>query len=320
MIICVLSFPTRLAPVQVQFGVGHPFSSGISSIDYSVISMKMMQSYRESTLWRKRDLFDYSEQHVLFDTPSYFIDDVTEMYGTYLISGNEIECEFTNDLLKRVTIYPNVTAEGLGCVSKSGILYPQHYHLYGCMQFAKKIHPRFDEVFKLILNKDADAKFLLLDGARSLIPRFRNHLHSNSSEDIYRNFVFVPRSGHLDYLHLLSLHSVFLNMFPFGSGITSSEALSLCVPVIVAVGLNSVLPLAMQQISMLGEDLEKHLFAYTVKSFASKSVDVAFGRTIPLTEMKTRICERKYRLFGKDVLKNTTWEWMNFLSQVSLVY
>lgn len=186
------------------------------------------------------------------------------------------------------------------------------------MQFPKKMHPRFDEVFRSILDLDKDAKFLLMDGARSIIPRLKYSLNIKDPEKIFHNFVFVPRNEHDDYLQLLSLLSVFLNTFPFGSGITSSEALSLCIPVIVAPGLNSVLPLAMHQVHMLGEDLKDYLFAHDVSSYAVKSFNVAFGNMIPLPKLKQIICDRKDRLFGKGILKNITLEWMSFLARLSL--
>jgi hypothetical protein len=312
----------------------------------------MTQNYREVTTSPRKALFDYSEQHVLFDTPSYFIDDVSGHYGNSIIDSDNrevctnycvtlfftsfilllffliafynfilkfyiLQCEYFDDLFKKLRMYPNVSAAGLGCVSKDGDIFPRRYHLYGCMQFPKKMHPRFDEVFHSILVLDKDAKFLLMDGARSIIPRLKYSLDIKDPEKIFEHFVFVPRSEHGDYLQLLSLLSVFLNTFPFGSGITSSEALSLCIPVIVAPGLNSVLPLAMHQVHMLGEDLKEHLFAYNVSSFAVKSFNVAFGNMIPLRRLKQIICDRKDRLFGGKVLKNITWEWMSFLAGLS---
>lgn len=41
---------------------------------------------------------------------------------------------------------------------------------------------------------------------------------------------------------------MFLNTIPFGAGITSSEAISLCVPVIVYPNATSVLQLALAQV------------------------------------------------------------------------
>lgn len=56
----------------------------------------MIQSYRELTTSPRKALFDYSEQHVLFDTPSYFIDDVSNHYGNSIINSNNSEV-CTND-------------------------------------------------------------------------------------------------------------------------------------------------------------------------------------------------------------------------------
>ena len=39
----------RLAPIQVQYGIGHPLSSGSRAVDYSVIAQSMAPGYRELT-------------------------------------------------------------------------------------------------------------------------------------------------------------------------------------------------------------------------------------------------------------------------------
>jgi hypothetical protein len=36
----------RLAPVQIQFGIGHPISSGSGAIDYSIVSESMLHEYQ----------------------------------------------------------------------------------------------------------------------------------------------------------------------------------------------------------------------------------------------------------------------------------
>ena len=45
--------------------------------------------------------------------------------------------------------------------------------------------------------------------------------------------------------------TVFLNTFPFGAGITTSEALSMCVPVLVLPDLVSTAQLALAQVSQV---------------------------------------------------------------------
>jgi hypothetical protein len=83
---------------------------------------------------------------------------------------------------------------------------------------------------------------------QSLIPRWTFSL-SMSEEQIHTRFLFLPRLPHPAYLQLLSYSAVFLNTFPFGSGITSSEALAMCVPVLVLPELVSVLQIAYAQVS-----------------------------------------------------------------------
>lgn len=317
-------------------------------MDYSIISSGMLQSFRESTQHLDEDLegskdctegrsgkFEYKEQLVLFDSLGYYLDDPASFYGEDILHELQITsngsisnlCEVTNELLRGVGIYPNISAQGIGCVSRHPTFSPventapsfhytkieRSYNVYGCMQLAKKFHPSFDQVFVGILRLDPHAKFLLLGSCRMIIPRLMHALNYTHEEQIYKNFVFVPRTPHQTYLKLLTLTSVFLNPILFGAGVTSSEAIAMCIPVVVFPKASSVLPLAMTQVLTLGDDITQYLIANDVESYVQLSVDVANGRNIPLGVLKHMICAEKHRLFGKMMLEETANEWLTFL-------
>ena len=103
-----------------------------------------------------------------------------------------------------------------------------------------------------------------------LVHRWKIALNYTDVEELYTRFVFVPKLQHPDYLkfvsftcgHLAVLYfpvrflfnffifyrTVFLNTFPFGAGVTTSEALSMCVPVLVLPDLVSTAQLALSQV------------------------------------------------------------------------
>jgi hypothetical protein len=119
--------------------------------------------------------------------------------------------------------------------------------LYGCMQMPKKMHPRFDAVLGGILRADPRARILVMQRAMDLVPRWQRTL-GLSAADIRRRILFVPRLEHRDYLRLQALTSAFLNTFPYGAGITSSEALALCLPVVTLPSEISVLQMTLAQV------------------------------------------------------------------------
>merc|ERR1712023_235800 len=103
------------------------------------------------------------------------------------------------------------------------------------------MHPSFDPVLARVLRADPRAVIMVgsnfaaffprllaranydLDAINSPLPRF-------TMEELHKRILLVPRIPHFDYQQLISLSSVFLNTFPFGAGITSSEAIATCVP------------------------------------------------------------------------------------------
>ena len=323
----------RLAPVQIQFGWGHPFSSGIPAIDYTIISIQMLQnqtSLRDLTF--SKEPFQYYEQLVTFESQAYYLNDPTtfvdeNQYTDHIVHINHtfstISCEKTNEFLKRIGIYPNITAEGIGCMpikSFGANVSQESYRVYMVMQMYKKMHPAFDLVLTGIVSKDPSAKILMMDGSRSIIPRILKILDYQSPEFIFKNFVFVKRTEHYEYLKLMKLSSVFLNTFPFGAGVTSSEAIAMCLPVIVLSNYSHTLPLALSQVVALGDDISKYILAHDLYSYIDKAVAVAngqFSNDMNIKEFKNLICKRKENLFDASILSAVSREFVEFFINIA---
>ena len=266
-----------------------------------------------------KNIYYYTEQLVLFDSLGYFLDDPMEEFGydkNEFITGRS-SCEDLDEYFQSLGVYPNISSHGVGCTSvERNRTYDRVYHIYASVQLVKKMHPLYDQVLVGIIRLDPPAKILLLDKARSIIPRLLKQLNSSNENDIYRNFVFLPRAEHKKYINMLLLSSIFLNPFPFGSGITSSEALATCLPVVVLTSHSSILPIAMSQVKSLGREIEDLLLVDTMQEYIAKSVNIVNGIPIPLDGIKNMICSNKHKLFGYEALEITTQEWFGFLSKI----
>jgi hypothetical protein len=174
-------------------------------------------------------------------------------------------CALIDTFLRRVNLHPVLTAYSLGnCyINPQAIVYKDErvtiqrtvkylkpkIRLYICLQMVKKMHPSFDQVLLGILQADPSAKVLFLQRAIDILPRWVTAFKMPSDE-ILQRFIFVPRLNHPDYLQLVAYGSVFLNTFPYGAGITSSEALALQLPIVTLPQEVTVLHMALAQVCM----------------------------------------------------------------------
>ena len=116
--------------------------------------------------------------------------------------------------------------------------------------------------------------------------------------------------AHADYLQLLSMTSVFLNTFPFGAGITSSEAISVCLPVVVLADTSSVLHLALAQVRKLGKRWSDEWIVHSREEFVMTSVRIA---NLPnLLQYRQDVCADRPNLLGETVLHEAVDEWDKF--------
>lgn len=283
----------------------------------------------------------YSEQLVVFDSLGYYLDDSLLLYNQPPFPFDPVSLAYTtpctelDKMFRRWGLFPNISSKHLACschpkdVADETIQDCTNYiksrnrgrHLYALIQLPKKMHPSFDPVIAGILAADPKSVILLHHQTLSLMPRWLTTLQQ-SAETLWTRLVFVPRLDHAEYLQLLSLASVFLNTFPFGAGVTSSEALAVCVPVVSLPRASSVLSITLAQIKSLGPIAEDWLVedtdAYITKAVALAQLDddVVVGTEMPLTrlaEYRRRICDEKHKLFGFATLNKAIQEWTSFL-------
>lgn len=296
----------------------------------------------------------YSEQLVIMDSLSYFLEEHLNIYDEPvhpLGLSYESSCEEVNERLIKWGFYPNVTAEQLGCVVREGDDSPfsgnihrtnRSVNIYACIQIQKKMHPSFDPVIAGVLRSDPQAVIMVEAKFRTFFPRLLESANSEyldkpfTLEELHRRILLVPRLHHFDYQQLISMSSVFLNTFPFGAGITSSEAIATCVPVVVDASRSSVLHLGLAQVRRLGEDFEADLIVNgKVGDYVERAVTIANldsyqsttnVRLLPEEETKygklyayrNALCRRKERLLGNDTAAEVAEEWANFLKSIAL--
>lgn len=364
---------SRLATIQLHFGIGHPYSSGSGSIDYSIVSSTMFATLRsvsqaraitasmcidllrnclnesdnnlllDSSKYRAAPACgsllefgcsaapfnlerhcnnnfagSYSEQLVLFDSLGYFLDDPLTMYPeTFdpIAMAFASPCQALDKMLHAWGLFPNMTSHDVGCISENGNLLPRRSNIYVCIQIPKKMHPTFDRVLASILASDKAAKILLHYGTRSLLPRWEQSLGLHSDE-LHRKLVFVPRLAHDEYLKLVALSAVFLNTFPFGAGITSSEALGLCVPVVTLPAASSVLSLTLGQLRALGPYVAELCVVNSLDEYITKALEIATLSAEALRALRQEVCRDRDHLFGENVLESVVEEWREFLKNL----
>jgi len=229
-----------------------------------------------------------------------------------------LSCSELDSKLLQWGIADQISARQIGCynqvsssVSSSTITFEVvvgEVTLYSCLQSVKKFHPSFDAVLRGILSHDSTARLLVLDSFRGVVPRL------SLSPSLLGRLLFLPRMPHVEYLSLLSLSAVFLNPFPFGAGVTSSEALALCVPVLTFPARSAVLDFASAQLHQFGKDVKQWLTVSSVEEYVWRAVSVAHSEELSLHRLKDAICGRKHAaLFGQEGLSRSVEEWFRLL-------
>ena len=267
----------------------------------------------------------YTEQVVLFDSLGHYIGDPLTYYAETrdfdpVAFAYDASCRFVDSKLQQWRLFPNITAAMLGCREdgSSTLRNTRDSHLYTCIQNPKKMHPSFDPVLGGIIRRDPKAKILVDYRIPCLIPRWRASWNL-TEEEILERFVFVPRLEHRQYLQLVSLSSVFLNTFPFGAGVTSSEAIALGVPVVVYAETSSVINLAMAQVRALGEPWTRDLIVSGLEAYVDRAVQITRLEQVDdgLRRYRQELRRRSQKLHGPAPLAAAAAEWALFLKRVA---
>lgn len=382
---------TRLAPIQLFYGIGHPLSSGSPAIDYTIISSEMMPSYKYITSNKyvnaleciksvhnesvsiknecyNKNTISYSEQVILFDSLGYYLEDPINLYkktdedinapallskySQYraplnstknFYSNNDISiyCEeidlffqeinnvlISEDNRKLGSNMNKLNSSEFGCVDKNGLVHYKRYHYYICIQLIRKMSPVFSNKILLgIIENDPLAKIIVSSTFYPIIERMAIYksMRYNTNYDDERNkilehIIFVPRLSHSQYLRVVALSDVFLNPIPFGSGITSSEAIAMCIPIISIIdndtNLSNIIHFVYAQINSFQSDaLNKLLFAKNINEFIMKAIALTDGEINH--PIRNYLCNKKSTtLFNTSIINNVAVEFYDLLNKL----
>lgn len=199
-------------------------------------------------------------------------------------------------------------------------------------QTLPKFHPSFDSVIRRLLERDGNSDAANHTGApvasdpgrgscvvivfnkekyfwkERLRRRFNNTVGmAGQRQDSLRRILFVPSLTRGEFASLVDSSTILLDPFPFGGGVTSLEAFSLCKPVVTLPSRQNVPALTAGMYSSLGID---GLVARDEEEFVSLAVEFA-NDGAKLKDVSRRICALgDRRLFdGTEAGR----EWREFL-------
>jgi protein O-GlcNAc transferase len=182
---------SRLAPVQCVT-LGHPVTTGISTIDYFISSEQLETAGADQ---------HYSEKLVqLKMLPIYY-------YRTKGATGQRSDVR-----------------DQFGLTSED--------HVYVCPQSLFKFHPEFDALLGGILRGDPRGVLVLSQGVIPQWPRLLRQRFAATLPDLVDRIRFLPALSYADYLNLLAASDVQLDTVPFGGGNTSYDGLTVGTPIV----------------------------------------------------------------------------------------
>ncbi|CAM9586739.1 unnamed protein product [Chrysoparadoxa australica] len=278
----------RVAPVQVQLGLGHPCTIGSESMDY-VVGSELMETEtsimsREKGDWHETDtgdgIQDYTEQFVMLDTFS----------GAHDLLAHMPSASAAEEVLSHLG--HNLTHKGT--------------HIYHAVQFFKKMHPSFDQVLEGILRGDPQAVILVSQQASQALSGRWNETLSHHHR---ARLVEVPPLEEAQHHALVAASHVFLAPFGWGAGITSYEALTMCVPVVALPSAQFVMQFTRGQ--LLQAD-SPELLAEDISDYIEIAIRVASNEKVR-ERMASKICAARSNVLGQG--KSVAREWEAFFTQ-----
>lgn len=114
-----------------------------------------------------------------------------------------------------------------------------------------------------------------------------------------------------DFLSLLRHSDVCLDPHPFGGGVTTLEALSVCSPVVTLPSAQTVPTLAAGMLRAMGGEALRPLVAANEEAYVETAVQLASNATWR-AEVRREICDRKHVLYSS---KKAVKEWAAFLKR-----
>lgn len=290
---------SRLAPVQIVFGLGHPITCGSESVDYfvgselfetaaSIDGREMRRIRREQ---RGEQEWDGSGEDE--DDEVLVIGDGNQDYTEQLVLFESLSGAFRSlpaDLIpSQADIDEALREEGL----------TQDDHIYNCMQYTRKLRPDFDVVLRGILERDPQAKIILLTDARSHLPRWNKTL----GPDLASRLIFLYKRPTKEVYAIYAGSDVFLAPFGWSAGITGFEAVGLCVPILTLPSKNHVFQFTAAIIKQLGVE---ELLASSVEEYISLALRIAADGEYRET-LKKRMCMGHPHVFDQQAAAAEEW-------------
>jgi len=192
----------------------------------------------------------------------------------------------------------------------------QHNVVYLCPQSLPKFHPSFDEVIRRLLEDDTEATVLItFDPKRALWLRaLRKRLDPKLSDNKDR-FLAIPLVKGRKFFELLSSSTLLLDPFPFGGGVTTLEAFSVCKLVVTLPSLQTVpqLTAGMYRHMRLNDDLVLTDIDTYVEAASRLAHNVSEREAL-----ENNLCNiSRDPLLGVFQSEAAVHEWASFLERVS---
>lgn len=219
----------------------------------------------------------------------------------YFISQKNLELENAQEqytenlvLLEKMPVYyyrPPVP-EQLKLLKEYGL--PDNKRLYICQQNLRKVHPDFDELIALLLEKDREGLVLFIkDKQEAITNKLKQRISKKLGIDFSR-VVFLERMPEEDYLGLLTQCSVALDTLHYGGGAnTVYDAVEAGVPIITLEGTTHSARFASASLKQLGVT---KTITYSVSAYVNKAIEVASDEVLR-KDIVEQMKKNDYKLF-----------------------
>jgi predicted O-linked N-acetylglucosamine transferase (SPINDLY family) len=158
----------------------------------------------------------------------------------YFISSNCLEPQdaqlhYTEQLVRLdgpPTCYRRLTPPS-NCLNRGHFGLPEGAHIYTCPHTLFRMHPDFDDVIRLLLQRDPAGYVIFIDDTRTpLWAKLLRRRFSSVLFDQMNRIVFLPSMGHKEFLNFLKVADCILDPNTFSGGNTTYESFAVGTPVV----------------------------------------------------------------------------------------